>query len=147
MNMKMIASATASAALALAMGANAMAADAGVVNTEAKKPGISFVDRGGRGGLKDLVVEAGTDPSTVELHFAGAQKITFGDVGTLVIVKADGSLWRYKPLVYQIVNGKRKFVSTGFHFVGRDRVSLRVDKLDPSAPLIVAPVSGKNGNS
>jgi hypothetical protein len=147
MNMKTIASAAASAALVLAMGANAVAADVGAVNPAAKGPGVSFVDRGGRGGLKDLVVEPGTDPSTVELHFAGAQKISFGDVGTLTIVKADGSLWRYKPLVYQIVNGKRKFVSVGFHFVGRDRVSLRVDKLDPSAPLIVAPVSGKNGNS
>ena len=75
--------------------------------------------------MKDLVVEPGKDPSTVELHFAGAQKVTFGDVGTLVIVKADGSIWRYKPSVYQMVDGKRRTLAVGFHFVGKDRVSLK----------------------
>lgn len=147
MNRKLFASAAGSAALALALSVNAMAADMAASNPDPKSSGISFVDRGGRYGMKDLVVEPGKDPRTVELHFAGAQKVTFGDVGTLVIVKADGSLWRYKPSVYQVVDGKRRYLAVGFHFVGKDRVSLRVDNLDWSAPLVVAPVSGKSPNS
>jgi hypothetical protein len=147
MTMKLFASAAASAALTLVMGATAFAADAGTANPEFKSPGVSFVDRAGRSGMKDLVVEPGTDPASVELHFAGAQRITFGEVGTLVIVKADGSLWRYKPSVYQMIDGKRKYVNVSFHYIGRDRVSLKVGKVDSSAPLVVTPVSGKNGNS
>jgi hypothetical protein len=145
MTIRFFTTAAASAALVLGMGVNAVAADTGTTNSGFRSPGISFVDRGGRSGLKDLVVEAGTDPGTVELHFAGAQKITFGDVGMLIITRADGSIWRYRPSVYQVVDGKRKPLVAGFHFVGRDRVSLRVDKYNSSVPLVVGPVSGRNG--
>jgi hypothetical protein len=144
MNTKFFTTAAASAALVLAMGVNAAAADSGTTNPASKTPGISFVDHGGKGGLKDLVVEAGTDPGTVELHFAGAEKITQGDVGMLVITRANGSTWRYKPSVYQVVDGKRKVLITGFHFVGKDRVSLKVHKYNSSAPLVVGPVSGRS---
>ncbi|MDQ1474100.1 MAG: hypothetical protein QOJ99_5580 [Bryobacterales bacterium] len=142
--MKIFTTATASAVLALAIGANAVAADVTTTNSGFRTPGISLVERGGRSGLKDLVVQAGTDPGTVELHFAGAQKITFGDVGMLIITRADGSIWRYKPSVYQVVDGKRRPLIAGFHFMGKDRVSLKVDKYDSSAPLVIGPVSGRN---
>jgi hypothetical protein len=91
---------------------------------------------------RDLVIEPGTDPSSVQLHFANAQRVTFLGTGSLEIVNIDGHAWRYRPEVYQIVNGKRKLVPVGFSFTGRDRVSLRLSKYDPSAPLIVSPVSG-----
>jgi hypothetical protein len=54
----------------------------------------------------------------------------------------DGHAWRYRPDVYQVVNGKRKLLSVGFSFLGHDRVALHLDKYDPSVPLIVTPVSG-----
>jgi hypothetical protein len=144
MTTKSVTTAVASAALVLSMGVNAAAADTSTTNLGTRTVGISFLDRGGKGGLKDLVVEAGTDPGSVELHFAGAQKIAFGDVGMLVITRADGSVWRYRPSVYQVVNGKRRPLIAGFHFVGQDRVSLRVSGYDSSVPLVVGPVSGRN---
>ena len=88
------------------------------------------------------VIEPGTDPSSVQLHFAGAQSVRYSGAGELEIVNTDGHAWRYHPEVYQIVNGKRKLLSVGFSFLGRDRVALHLNKYDPSVPLVVTPVSG-----
>lgn len=138
--------ATAAATVAMTItGFAAPPVDVGTTVSVAKTPGVSFVER--HGGVKEVVLEAGTDPSTLELRFPGAQKVTFENVGTLLVINHDGSLWRYKPEVYQVVNGKRKPVLFGFHFVGNDRVSLKVQKLNPSAPLVVGPVKGESGNS
>lgn len=148
MNTRFFVAAAASAALVMAMSVNAMAADAGTTNTGyAKHSGFAYVDRNSKGTVKDLVVEAGADPGAVVLHFAGAQKVEFGDVGTLKITRADGSIWRYKPAVYQVVDGKRKFVTVGFHLLDKDRVSLKVTKFNASEPLVLGPVDGRNGNS
>ncbi len=91
---------------------------------------------------RDYVIQPGTDPSSVQLHFAGAQRIFVSGTGELEIVNTDGHAWRYRPEVYQIVNGKRKGVTVGFSFLGRDRVALKVSRYDPSEPLIVTPVGG-----
>src|SRR3954452_22282537 len=117
MKIRFFTTASASAALVLAMGVNAAAADIRTTNTGYKNPGISYVDRGGKAGLLDVVVEAGTDPGVVQLHFAGAQKVVLGDLGVLMITRADGTIWRYRPPLYQTVNGKRRELIAGFHFV------------------------------
>jgi hypothetical protein len=137
MNKKTFALATASAALALMTGTSAFAADLATANTGYKNPSVSFVDRDKKGELKDAVLEAGAD----------AQKVEFAGIGTLRITKANGSVWNYKPVVYQVVNGKRRPVTVAFRFIGKDRVSLRPHKVDASAPLVVGPVTGPNGNS
>jgi hypothetical protein len=147
MNKKTFALATASAALALMTGTSALAADIATANTGYKNPSLSFVDRDKKGEFKDAVVEAGADPSVLQLHFANAQKVEFAGIGTLRITKANGSVWNYKPVVYQVVNGKRRPVTVAFRFIGKDRVSLRPQKVDASAPLVVGPVTGPNGNS
>jgi hypothetical protein len=102
---------------------------------------------GRNGERKDVVIQPGTDPSVLELRFAGADRINVESVGTLLIVNKDGSVWRYKPDVYQLVDGKRKSKIFAFHFIGKDRVSLKIEKLNPSAPVVVGPVNGSNGIS
>jgi hypothetical protein len=104
--------------------------------------GVAFRDTAHGAPNRDLVIQPGTDPSSVQLHFAGAQRVTYSRTGVLEIVNTDGHAWHYRPEVYQIVNGKRKLVSVAFGFVGRDRVTLRLTRYDPSEPLIVTPVSG-----
>lgn len=104
--------------------------------------GVAFRDTAHGAPNRDLVIQPGTDPSSVQLHFAGAQRVTYSGTGMLEIVNADGHAWRYRPEVYQIVNGKRKLITVGFSFVGRDRVTLRLTRYDQSEPLIVSPVSG-----
>ena len=147
MNKKTFAVAAASAALALMTGTSALAADISTATSGFRSPAVSFVDRDARGVLKDAVVEAGADPSVLELHFADAHRVEFAGIGMLRITKANGSIWNYKPVVYQMVNGKRRPVTVGFRFIGKDRISLRPEKFDTSAPLIVGPVEGSNGKS
>jgi hypothetical protein len=143
---RLFATAAAAAAMTMMLVTTAMAADIGIATAAAKAPGITVVDRGGSSTVKDVVLEAGTDPSVLELRFAHAQQVTFEGVGTLRIVDGDGHVWRYKPSVYQMLDGKRKDKVVGFHFIGKDRVSLKVDKLDPSAPLVVGPFGPQDSN-
>lgn len=148
MNRKLFVSAAASAALVIVMGANAIAADNSTATAGNKTAaGVTFVEHGRKDGLKNVVIEAGADPSVLELHFDGAQRVSFESVGTLLIVKADGTIWRYKPTVYQVIDGKQKNRLTTFRIMAKDRVSMKVDRLDSSVPLVVGPVSARNGKS
>ncbi len=106
--------------------------------------GSGVASRGKANGTPDraYVIEPGTDPSSVQLHFAGAQRVSSSGAGALEIVNLDGHSWRYRPEVYQMVNGKRKAVSVGFRFLAPDRVALHLAKYDESEPLIVTPITG-----
>lgn len=119
-------SAVATGILALSLGGNAMAADV-TGNTSATKK-----------------TSAITEPYSVQLHFAGAEKVTFYDAGTLRIHKADGTTWKYRPNVTQTVNGKRKFLNADFKIVGKDRVEVEATTVDAVAPVLV---DGKGPNS
>jgi hypothetical protein len=81
-----------------------------------------------------LAAESG---NSVELHFAGAERISQNGTGGLDIVKADGSVFHYRPQVYQVVNGKRRDLMPGYHVVDKDRVELLMRNVDPSAAVVV----------
>ena len=119
-------SAVATGILALSMGGNAMAADV----------------TGGASATKKAT--AVTEPYSLQLHFAGAERVTFYQVGTLMIHKADGTTWKYRPTVTQTVNGKRKFLNADLGIVGKDRVEVKARTIDATAPVLV---DGKGPNS
>jgi hypothetical protein len=112
------------------------------VSSAAAGSGVASREKAHAAPSRAYVIEPGTDPSSVQLHFAGAQHVRYSGTGELEIVNTDGHAWHYRPEVYQIVNGKRKLLLVGFSFVGRDRVALHLDKYDPSVPLVLTPVSG-----
>jgi hypothetical protein len=82
-----------------------------------------------------------TNNGSVELHFAGAERVSQNGKGGLDVFKADGSVWHYRPNVYQVVNGKRRSVLPNYHIVDRDRVELQMKNADPSAAVVVNPRS------
>lgn len=129
MNTKTFLSAVATGILALSMGGHAMAADVSSGTQAAVKTATTNQNM--------VVLEAGTDPSSLQLHFNGAQKVTFYDAGTLQITKADGSTWKYRPSITQNVNGKRKYLVPGFRIVGKDRVAVVIANWDSSSPVIL----------
>ena len=133
MKKRILITVTASAILALTMVGSAVAG-----------PGFAYEPRDNKShdNLRSLIIEPGSDPSSVQLHFAGADRVTLSLSGSLEVVNSDGHIWHYRPDVYQIVNGKQKTVSVTFGVLGKDRVALHVSKFDPSAPLIVTPVKG-----
>ncbi len=133
----------ASALFALAVAAAAPAADPGYTpgSVPAATTAASHVSLvAGSGNAKQAVIEAGTDPSSVEIHFANAQRVSNAFGGGVEVVSKDGSLWHYRPHVYQTVNGKEREIAASFKVVDKDRVSLVVGKIDPTVPLVVSPV-------
>ena len=122
MNTRLFTSALASGILALFMSPSAVAAD---VNGSVQKS------------KANVVPETSSNPASLELHFTGAQRVSFYDAGTFNITRADGTTWKYRPYISQDVNGKRKYLVPGFRIVGTDRVAISVPKIDESAPVML----------
>jgi hypothetical protein len=76
----------------------------------------------------------------VVLHFQGAERIFTDGSGRLEVLDADGAIRRYRPALFQTVDGKRKNVTFSCHVVDRDHVELKAVHPDPSAPLELAPI-------
>jgi hypothetical protein len=82
---------------------------------------------------------AGTAPSSsMQLHFAGAERVNWNTHGGLDIVNHDGNIWHYSPDAYQVVNGKRVRVLPSYKVVSKDRVELEFRNVDPSAEVKLA---------
>ena len=84
-----------------------------------------------------VVMQASTNPANLELHFSGAQRISFYDAGTLQITREDGTSWKYRPNLSQDVNGKRKYLVPDVRIIGKDRVAVSVTKADQNAPVLL----------
>jgi hypothetical protein len=76
--------------------------------------------------------------TSIQLHFAGSERVAQNGNGGLDIFRADGSVQHYRPRVYQVVDGRRTVVLPAYHVVSRDRVELEVHHVDPAAQILVA---------
>lgn len=86
---------------------------------------------------RDMMVQATSAPASVDLHFAGAERIDFGSAGELTIIKNNGRLVRYRPDAYQMIGGKLKPVGLTYKMNGKDRVTMKFGKFDKESPLII----------
>jgi hypothetical protein len=76
----------------------------------------------------------------VVLHFQGAERIFTDGSGRLEVLDSDGAIRRYRPTLFQTIDGKRKNVTFFCHIVDRDHVELKAVHPDPSAPVELAPI-------
>ena len=86
-----------------------------------------------------VIATAAPDEKLV-LHFERAARISMDGSGRLEVIDTDGMIRRYRPSLFQIIDGKRKVVAYSCHVVGADHVELKAVHPDPSAPLELAPV-------
>jgi hypothetical protein len=77
---------------------------------------------------------------TLVLHFQRATRISMDGSGRLEVIDADGMIRRYRPALFQTVDGKRKIVPYSCHIVDGDHVELKAVHPDPSAPVELAPI-------
>ena len=119
------------AAVVLTFVAVSLASAADVVTTPDGNAKVTMLKAG------DMMIRAASQSAAIELHFANAERIDFGLAGELDVIKTNGSLVRYKPDVYQMVNGKLKPVAVIYKMNGGDRVTMKFGKFDKDAPLIV----------
>jgi len=76
----------------------------------------------------------------VVLHFQRAARISMDGSGRLEVIDSDGMIRRYRPALFQTIDGKRKIVTYSCHVVDADHVELTAVHPDPSAPLELAPI-------
>ncbi|MBI3014117.1 MAG: SBBP repeat-containing protein [Candidatus Tectomicrobia bacterium] len=119
-------------------------------------PGVNLVYYGNQGQLEyDFIVAPGADPAAIRLSIGGADKQEIDDQGHLVLHAAGGQIRLHKPLVYQEVDGVRKFIPGRYVLIpsslsllpsgegqskGTIRIGFEVAAYDASKPLVIDPV-------
>lgn len=104
-------------------------------------PGIDLVYYGNQRQLEhDFVVAPGADPGVISLSFTGAQHISLGHEGDLVLDTTDGKLAFKRPVIYQEIAGVRQRVSGSYKLRGKNEVGFAVADFDRTRPLVIDPV-------
>jgi hypothetical protein len=106
-------------------------------------PGVDLVFHGGPAGGRleyDFVLAPGADYKDVRLSFEGANGLSLGKDGELLLHTKAGTISQSAPVIYQLVNGARRKVSGGYVLRGRREVGFRVGVYDRGAPLVIDPV-------
>jgi uncharacterized protein (TIGR03437 family) len=88
----------------------------------------------------DFVVAPGADPGVVRFQIAGARRVSTDSAGDLVIATDAGDMQWKKPVVYQMIAGKRVAVEGNFLLHRRGEVGFHIGAYDRRAPLVIDPV-------
>ena len=111
----------------------------GKVSYEQVYQGIDLIYYGRERRLEyDFVIAPGADPRQIALEFAGAHPRLTPN-GSLALTTNSAPLSFSKPTVYQIIEGKRQTIASGYRLTG-DRVQFALGKYDHTRPLVIDPV-------
>jgi hypothetical protein len=103
-------------------------------------PGIDLIYHGNQRQLEyDFVVTSNADPQAIQLQFQGARKLTLNPDGELQIFAGDGAIAFHKPVIYQIINGKRETVEGNFQISANNLVSFKLGAYDRTRELVIDP--------
>jgi hypothetical protein len=117
-------------------------------------PGVDLVYRGNQRQLEyDFVIAPGADPSRIRLAFRGADAITIGTQGELILHTANGELVQHAPAVYQEAGGRRQRVEGRYRLLAAPagdavaagagaacQIGFAVGRYDRARPLLIDPV-------
>src|SRR3954452_10098128 len=112
----------------------------GRISYEGVYPGIDVVYYGKQRQLEyDFVVAPGSDPRVIRLKFDGADRVTTEN-GDLVLHTGYGPLRQVKPVVYQEINGERRYIAANYTLIGGKEAGFSIAKYDRSKTLVIDPV-------
>jgi hypothetical protein len=105
-------------------------------------PGVDVVFYGTGENLEyDFEVAAGADASRIRLRFDGADRLRMTPRGDLLVDLDTQTVTQHLPVVYQAAaDGKRTAVHAEYQIEANRDVTLRLDRYDTSAPLVIDPV-------
>jgi photosystem II stability/assembly factor-like uncharacterized protein len=104
-------------------------------------PGIDLVYYGNQQKLEyDLVIAPGADAGAVSVQVSGADRLEVDAQGDLVMAVGTIQLRQHKPLLHQLIGGKRKEVTGGYRLKDSQTVTFEIGRYDPQWPLIIDPV-------
>jgi beta-propeller repeat-containing protein len=102
-------------------------------------PGIDMVFMGRGGALKyEFHVQPGADPGAIRLAYAGAEGLSLGASGTLLVGTPLGALRDARPYSFQAVEGKRVAVDSRYALEGNS-YGFALGHYNHSQPLVVDP--------
>ena len=111
------------------------------VRVERLYPGINLAYYGNQRQLEyDFSIAPGADPCAIKIHFNGADKISIGACGELILAVAGGEIRQPAPVIYQMAGGQRQTVSGGYRLVGTRTAAFTVGKYDHHLPLVIDPI-------
>jgi hypothetical protein len=102
-------------------------------------PGIDLIYYGNQRQLEyDFVVAPHADPAPVQLEFEGADQITVGTEGDLILRTAGREIRQQRPIAFQMRKGVRQPVDVAFVVKGQ-RATFDLGQYDRSLPLVIDP--------
>jgi hypothetical protein len=104
-------------------------------------PGIDLKVYGVSGRVEyDWIVRPGGDPGRIRFGFRGAGRTALNREGDLKTGTGFGKLIHRKPSGYQLVDGKKKGIETGFRRVKKGEYGIRTGRYDRSRTLVIDPL-------
>lgn len=103
-------------------------------------PGINLAYYGEQRKLEfDFIVAPQSDPTSIDLAFNGAQKLTTDTSGDLIVSSAAGDVVLHKPVAYQQQGSNRQPVEARFVRKADKQVSFELGSYDRSRELVIDP--------
>jgi hypothetical protein len=102
-------------------------------------PGIDLIYYGNQRQLEyDFVVAPHADPAPVQLEFEGADQVSLGPEGDLILRTSGGDVRQERPIAFQMRKGVREPVEVEFVLNGK-RATFDLGEYDHSLPLVIDP--------
>jgi hypothetical protein len=112
----------------------------GRVTYEGIYPGVDAVYYGNQRQLEyDLILAPGADAKQIRLEFDGLSGMRIDRAGNLLLKTALGDLQQVRPVVYQMIDGRRNTVAARYTIHG-DQVGFEIARYDRRKPLVIDPV-------
>jgi hypothetical protein len=106
-------------------------------------PGIDLLYYGNERQLEyDFVVAPGSDPTQVQLRFAGAQELRLQPTGDLTVTAEGATVTFHRPVTYQLRAGQRQIVHSSFRLLANNTVGFALGRYDRGRALVIDPTLG-----
>jgi hypothetical protein len=103
-------------------------------------PGIDVLYRGNERQVEyDFVIAPKGNPGRIRMAFEGAQSMTLGADGQLILRTEAGDLVQPRPYVYQEADGRRQAIDGRYALRGKNEVGFVLGRYDRSRPLVIDP--------
>jgi uncharacterized repeat protein (TIGR01451 family) len=104
-------------------------------------PGIDVVYYGNQRQLEyDFVLAPHADPDRIKFKFSGAQDLHLDAEGHLLLQTDGGYVRQEKPLLYQLVDGRRQEIAGRYAVKESGEIGFEVGRYDRARPLVIDPV-------
>jgi hypothetical protein len=102
--------------------------------------GIDVAYYGDHGLLESTFILApGADPGNIRMRVDGAKRLRIAEAGDLILSLEGGSVKLQKPAAYQIVQGVRRKVRSGYKLLASNEVGFWLGSYDRRQKLIIDP--------